>query len=55
MRVTNPERQYAPDRCDQCGRELAAEDRLWGLCPTCQAKALAEAKPKVKAGQQAPD
>jgi hypothetical protein len=24
------------DLCDGCGTRLDAEDRLWGLCPSCQ-------------------
>jgi len=26
---------YQFDRCDECGAELAPDDRLWGLCPQC--------------------
>ncbi len=39
------------DRCDGCGAALVPEDRLSGLCPTCQPRR----KPtrKMKAKQQA--
>lgn len=27
--------RYDFTKCDECGAELAPEDRLWGLCPQC--------------------
>ena len=27
--------RYDFTKCDECGAELAPNDRLWGLCPEC--------------------
>ncbi len=34
--ATLPETPYAFDHCDECGGPLEHEDRLWGLCASCQ-------------------
>lgn len=40
---------YTPDLCDECGATLSRPDRRLGLCPTCRAQAVEQAKQEATA------